>query len=135
MSDDIQADLRSHELWLRTNGQQGSRLIFKESDSDLCGANLIGANLSEANLFEANLGKANLIGANLRGTELSRANLREAELSRANLREANLYKSVFEKLRVIKKRKKSSQGYSLSIYKKGQSHGSNKAIIPHRFKR
>ncbi len=93
MSDDIQADLRSHELWLRTNGQQGSRLIFKESDSDLCGANLIGSNLSEANLFEANLGKANLIGANLRGTELSRANLREAELSRANLREANLYKA------------------------------------------
>ena len=91
MSDDIQADLRSHEIWLKTNGQQGSRLIFKESD--LIGANLIGANLREANLFEANLGKANLMGANLLGTELIRANLREAELIRANLREANLYKA------------------------------------------
>jgi len=64
-------------------------------DANLCGADLsradlVGADLSRANLFEANLTKATLWAADLRWANLSQVDLSEADLPSANLSEAKL---------------------------------------------
>ena len=76
--------LASHELWLRTDGADGSK-------ANLEGAYLENANLREANLENANLAGVNLFKANLENANLNGANIKEANLMYANLREANLF--------------------------------------------
>ncbi|MFN6539631.1 MAG: pentapeptide repeat-containing protein [Nostoc sp. EkiNYC01] len=61
-----------------------------DSNADLSGADLGGANLIFANLEAADLSFANLDGANLRGAHLSNADLIGANLSGADLIGANL---------------------------------------------
>jgi len=73
----------------------------KNSEVDLSGANLRGANLYEvdlsganlrgANLYEVDLSGADLYEADLSGANLYEADLSGADLSEANLSEANLY--------------------------------------------
>ena len=86
---ELKAIIKSHKLWLDSEGKEGERVNLK--GADLAGANLIGANLSGANLSGANLRDANLSGAELRGADLSGANLIRANLRGANLIRANLY--------------------------------------------
>ena len=62
----------------------------KNSEVDLSGANLRGANLYEVDLSGADLYEADLSGANLYEADLSGADLSEANLSEANLYGANL---------------------------------------------
>ena len=62
----------------------------KNSEADLCGADLSEADLSGADLCEADLCGADLSGADLSGADLCRANLSGADLCRANLCGANL---------------------------------------------
>jgi len=66
-----------------------------KNKSNLCGANLRGADLRGADLCGANLRGADLRGANLRGADLRDAdlrgaNLRDADLCGADLRDADL---------------------------------------------
>ena len=77
-----------HQLWLQTEGSEGTRLDL--SGTDLLGANLSGANLSGANLLEADLSYANLFKDNLSGANLSYADLSGADLSYADLSGADL---------------------------------------------
>jgi uncharacterized protein YjbI with pentapeptide repeats len=60
-------------------------------EADLCGADLSGADLSGADLCRANLSGADLCRANLCGANLSRANLSEADLCDAELCNAKFY--------------------------------------------
>jgi uncharacterized protein YjbI with pentapeptide repeats len=62
----------------------------KNSEADLCGADLSEADLSGADLSEADLSGADLCEADLCGADLSGADLSGADLSRANLSEADL---------------------------------------------
>jgi len=59
-------------------------------DTDLSGANLIGADLRNADLSGAVLSGANLRNAHLSGADLRGAYLNDANLSGANLRNAHL---------------------------------------------
>src|SRR5713226_1756256 len=58
--------------------------------ANLSGADLSGSNLSHAQLPSVDLSGADLSIANLTGANLSVANLSDADLSTANLRDANL---------------------------------------------
>ena len=73
--------LEQHKLWIDGKGGKCADL----EDTNLTGANLIGANLTDANLTGANLRAASLWGANLTdanltGTILWGANLTDAIL-------------------------------------------------------
>jgi uncharacterized protein YjbI with pentapeptide repeats len=63
--------------------------------ANLCGADLIGTDLSIANLSGANLSGADLSGAILCGANLSGAILRGVNLSEAELKGANVEKAQF----------------------------------------
>ena len=60
------------------------------SYTDLCEAQLEGAQLAGANFHQANLAHANLEGANLEGANFCRADLYETDFSQAMLKGANL---------------------------------------------
>ena len=89
----------AHQVWLRTDGDEGRRLDLRYVDlsgCDLSGADmrhaiLRGADLFDANLQNANLTGADMTGANMEGADLQDANLANADMRRANLRSANLY--------------------------------------------
>ena len=88
--------LASHELWLRTDGADGSKANLEGAyleNANLREANLENANLAGVNLFKANLAGVNLFKANLENANLNGANIKEANLMYANLREANLFGS------------------------------------------
>ncbi len=63
---DLQNILDQHNLWLSTEGEDGSR-------ANLSGADLSGANLRGADLYGADLNGADLSGANLTATDLREA--------------------------------------------------------------
>jgi uncharacterized protein YjbI with pentapeptide repeats len=85
--------LKSHSLWIATDGAQGER-------ADMRNLNLAGrsfwrvdlrwALLDGCNLAAANLDHCDLTGASLKGVSLSRASLWEAKLGGADLRDADL---------------------------------------------
>jgi uncharacterized protein YjbI with pentapeptide repeats len=65
--------LKEHELWLKTNGEEGNQL------------NLKGQYLIEADFMFADLRGAELRGASLRNAYFYNADLRGANLSNAKL--------------------------------------------------
>jgi hypothetical protein len=86
-------EFKSHNTWLETNGERGSRLDLTRRDlagADLSRATLRGANLRGADLTGADLSRATLRGANLRGADLTGADLTGADLSGADLTDADL---------------------------------------------
>jgi hypothetical protein len=101
MNIEIEKVLADHALWLQRKG--GSCANLRETDicgadlfgadlrsADICGANLSGTNLRSANLSGADLRSSSLFGADLRGANLRGANLRGANLRRSKLFGANL---------------------------------------------
>ncbi len=77
--------------WLRDGTLEGADLF--ETDlrgANLMGAKIMGANLMDADLRGADLRRARLMGTDLRGTDLREADLRRAKLMGADLRLANL---------------------------------------------
>ncbi len=79
------------------SGDVSIKELVEINRANLCGANLIDANLCGANLCGANLIDANLCGANLCGANLIDANLRGANLCGANLCGANLEGEILTK--------------------------------------
>ena len=75
---ELAMELDAHELWLRTDGQQGRR------------ASLRGARLAAKNLQHCNLIGADLARADLRYVDISNGVLRGADLTDANLHGAYL---------------------------------------------
>ena len=86
--EDLSTILKDHSLWLRSDGQKGSK-------ADLSGTDLSEAALSETNLMLANLSRARLCGASMVLIDLSQANLSRADLSDADLSGADLLLSNF----------------------------------------
>lgn len=95
---EFESVLREHELWMRTDGQQGRRGNFRDMDMRGCwlagvtltgaslrGCYLQGMDLSRAVLQEVDLAEAVLTGAKAMGTNFQRANLSKAKLDMCNL--------------------------------------------------
>lgn len=100
---EFEAVLRDHELWMRTDGQEGRRGNFRDVDLRQCslaGVSIIGAslrgscmqgmNLSRTVLQEVDLADAILTGIKGAGANFQRANLSHAKLDMANLEGADL---------------------------------------------
>jgi len=88
--------LKSHKLWVNTNGMRGTRANLQGknlSRANLQGADLQGADLQGADLWRADLQGTNLQGANLSRADLQKANLQKVNLQRANLQGASLWKA------------------------------------------
>ncbi|MGE0086774.1 MAG: pentapeptide repeat-containing protein [Desulfococcaceae bacterium] len=86
--DDLNRMLKEHGIWLRSDGQKGTK-------ADLSGTDLSEAALSETRLMLANLYRARLCGASMVLIDLSQANLSRADLSDADLSGADLLLSNF----------------------------------------
>lgn len=86
--DQIATILAAHELWLTSEGKEGSRADLARSR--LGGRDLRGARLERADLTEADLEGANLSAANLRGARLGKTVLRGTLLRDADLTDADL---------------------------------------------
>lgn len=95
--------LREHELWMRSDGQEGKRGNFRDADLRGCllaGANLVGASLrgscmagmdlSKTVLQEVDMAEANLSGIKADGADFQRANLSNAKLDMASLVDADI---------------------------------------------
>ncbi len=95
--------LREHELWMRTEGQQGRRGNFRDVDMRQCklaGLNLSGASLrgsclqgldlSRTVFLEVDLADAVLTGVKAQGANFQRANLSKAKFDMASLDGADL---------------------------------------------
>ena len=91
-SDELNVFLRKHKLWLvyDPDGQKANLCGANLLEADLRGANLQWANLREADLRGVDLREADLRGVDLRGADLYGADLRGANLQWANLWEADL---------------------------------------------
>lgn len=87
---EFETTLREHELWMRTDGQQGRRGNFR--DVDLRGCNLAGANLVGASLR----------GSCLRGMDLSKAIFQEVDLAEAILSEVRAAGANFQRANLSK---------------------------------
>ncbi len=93
---DIEKIILEHKSWLESNGKEGSRADF--SNTDLRQGMLTRLQLREAKLIRANLQKAdasdtNFQKANLQEANLEYSNLQNSDLSNSNLQKANLYKA------------------------------------------
>lgn len=85
--------LQKHKLWAEGNKEDGEKANL--SFIDMCGTNLLGANLrfvdfSHANLSDTDLTGADLRFADLRGANMCEANMCDSDLSGADLRWADL---------------------------------------------
>lgn len=87
---EFEVALREHELWMRTEGQQGRRANFR--DLDLRGCRLSGASLSGASLR----------GACLKGLDLSRTVFTEVDMADANLSEVKAQGANFQRANLSK---------------------------------
>ena len=89
----LSSALKSHYLWMETDGREGARAELAGADLnhiDLRDVNLSGANLKGANLTGARLDKALLVMSDLSGVDLTEAVLDGATLDGVNLSHANL---------------------------------------------
>ena len=87
--------LDEHEAWLQnkqyeTTKKTGYDALELSSITNLCRADLTGANLTDAKLKRVNLTYANLTDAKLTRADLTGASLYYADLTRAYMRETNL---------------------------------------------
>lgn len=85
--------LQKHKLWTEGNKEDGEKANL--SFIDMCGTNLLGANLRFADFSHANLSDTDLTGADLRfadlrGANMCKANMCDTDLSGADLRWADL---------------------------------------------
>ncbi len=86
--EDLNRILKDHSLWLRSDGQKGTK-------ADLSGTDLSETALSETKLMLANLSHARLSGAAMVLIDLSQADLSGADLSDADLSGADLLLTNF----------------------------------------
>jgi hypothetical protein len=95
LTESEQAIVRSHTLWIDTNGREGAC-------ADFSGANLNYADLSDLNLSKANFSGAQLVYANLSNTYLSFSNFSSANLAEANLSRSYSHKANLAGARLVK---------------------------------
>lgn len=94
--DNFEDVLNSHELWVKTEGESGSRAVFDGANLQdrhfryrmLNGARFCAANLSGADFTGCSLAHAVFTNADLSFAEFEHANLLYAELINANLNRA-----------------------------------------------
>lgn len=87
---ELKAQIDAHQIWLRTNGAAGTRLVLKSAAlhnlSRLC--------LRRINARGGHLYLCNLDGADLSGSDLSHADLGLASCRRTNFAEATMRNAV-----------------------------------------
>src|SRR6185369_14850145 len=83
----IRERLTAHELWVSSNGAEGERANF--SDTDLSGIDFSDRNLSAAVFQNARLRSTTFNRSIAELADFSKADLTAAKLTRANLRGSN----------------------------------------------
>jgi uncharacterized protein YjbI with pentapeptide repeats len=93
------AQIRRHQQWVASNGQEGARLSLLGHDltgAEIARQDLSGADLRNCRLDFADLSGARLVASDLRGASLIKTDLRNADLRAALISEAALSKAHTE---------------------------------------
>lgn len=85
---EIKEIINKHKLWLNSNGVEGVKANF--SNTDLSGIDLKNINLSNADFSNSILSHVDFTNSNLSGANLSNADLSDSKLSQAKLSNADL---------------------------------------------